>query len=54
MTLFPCELAYSALLGFDSTFPKLDKNVAKMISHATQHGDAKSEILTAPDSVAGF
>ena len=36
MTLFPCKLAYSALLGLDSTFPKLDKNVAKKISHATQ------------------
>jgi hypothetical protein len=28
---------YSALLGLDSTFPKLHKNVAKKISHATQH-----------------
>jgi len=37
MTLFPCRLAYSALLGLDSTFPKLHKNVAKKISHATQH-----------------
>jgi hypothetical protein len=37
MSLFPCKLAYSALLGLDSTFPKLDKNVAKKISHATQH-----------------
>jgi hypothetical protein len=36
MTLFPCKLVYSALLGLDSTFPKLDKNVAKKISHATQ------------------
>jgi hypothetical protein len=36
MTLFPCKLVYSALLGLDSTFPKLHKNVAKKISHATQ------------------
>ena len=37
MTLFPCKLAYSALLGLDSTFPKLDKNVAKrlVMQHST-------------------
>jgi hypothetical protein len=40
MTLFPCKFVYSALLGLDSTFPKLDKNVAKKISHATQHWQA--------------
>jgi hypothetical protein len=29
MTLFPCKFVYSGLLGLDSTFPKLHKNVAK-------------------------
>jgi hypothetical protein len=54
VTHFPWKFVYSALLGLDSTFAKLHKNVAKKTSHATQHGDAKSEILTAPDSIAGF
>ena len=36
MALFQCKLVYSALLGLDSTFPKLHKNVAKKINHATQ------------------